>query len=298
MANPDGHQLVSGPIVQASLNISSHTMYSEISTAENFIQRIGRLNRFGEHESANLFSFAASNQDGATKKSRDERINSWSGYIAKQLGRSFTKADLYGLYKDYHDGPLKDSTEKAYAHDFAKSISDAALIFKSQVLSPRAMNLSSKRLDVVKPSKLSKFALRGSSLYVATVKKTFDKSLNILTTSWIGFQENDRLLLPIDAVTKHAHHYIRSMVNSLKWSSSNEVYLPIDFCNFINKKIKYITKSPASIVIIGRNSETPIVVRNTTGDSICSESDLTYFSSDDLIVGLMNQQHFPQSQEQ
>ena len=59
--------LIAGPIVQASLNITTRTMHTEMCHGENALQRVGRVNRFGEMDGAVVhFYFAAGSPDPKT----------------------------------------------------------------------------------------------------------------------------------------------------------------------------------------------------------------------------------------
>ena len=44
------YNIQSGPLLQASINISTNKMYSDLSSPENLLQRLGRLNRFAEFD--------------------------------------------------------------------------------------------------------------------------------------------------------------------------------------------------------------------------------------------------------
>jgi len=85
--------LRSGPVVQAALNITCDRMVSEMTHAENFLQRLGRLDRFGKNESVNEYVIAITD---AVKngKSRDSSAR----FLAKLHSKESTKA-WFDFYK-------------------------------------------------------------------------------------------------------------------------------------------------------------------------------------------------------
>jgi CRISPR-associated endonuclease/helicase Cas3 len=103
--------LRSGPIVQASLNITSDHMTSEITTAENSLQRLGRLDRFGKNQN-NIYYIAVPepiNQGKGTgssarflaKNFEFGSTKEWYKFLQAELGdESLTLSQIYKLIID------------------------------------------------------------------------------------------------------------------------------------------------------------------------------------------------------
>ena len=109
--------LRSGPIVQASLNITCDKMVSEMTHAENFLQRLGRLDRFGQNKKVNQYVIAITDavKNGKSKDSSarflaklhsKESAKAWFDFLenGSLVDKSLTINQIYGLY----DGFYKD----------------------------------------------------------------------------------------------------------------------------------------------------------------------------------------------
>lgn len=107
--------LRSGPIVQASLNISCDHMVSEMSHPENILQRLGRLDRFGDNTDINVLKIAITDNIKRGKQTdssarflaklhglRSTKV--WYEYLSDKLDdRIFTLPEIYQLYKAFYD---------------------------------------------------------------------------------------------------------------------------------------------------------------------------------------------------
>ena len=173
----DGSQMYSilrsGPIVQASLNISCDNMVSEITHAENCLQRLGRLDRFGKNSTTinqynivvpiafksggSLSRFlASSNQLSSTK--------AWLDYIqeATEYGEKvFDLTAIYGIYKSfYKHAPALKFIEQ----DMVASLKKSAAVITDKVAEPQTIVRPKKNAG--KRAKISKNSLRGDSRFV------------------------------------------------------------------------------------------------------------------------------------
>ena len=165
--------LRSGPVVQASLNISCDKMVTEFTNAENWLQRLGRLDRFGQNEEENNYTIAIPESISNGKS---------NGGCARFLGKLFTfksaKAwydflqdkgidkrarsikDIYGLYKDFYMSSLG---LKAVEDDFLAVLKKGSQIIDAKIHDPvssvRKKNKQSKK-------KIKKSSLRGDSRFI------------------------------------------------------------------------------------------------------------------------------------
>ncbi|WP_419536704.1 CRISPR-associated endonuclease Cas3'' [Endozoicomonas sp.] len=110
-------KVISGPAAQASLNISRRNGFIEIASPESTLQRVGRTNRFGEHDKASLMFFSdlekIKNKKSLTKINNKIFIQQGTEYLAGAFHEyltlnfkhqvSLTISELAKHYYRFHD---------------------------------------------------------------------------------------------------------------------------------------------------------------------------------------------------
>lgn len=164
--------LRSGPIIQASLNISCDAMVSEMDTAENILQRMGRLDRFGKnHNRINIFTAAITEDvaQGKCKGSSSRFLNSkkslqstkaWYQFLKSTLDdHPTTLPKLYELYKKFYE---LDDAKKLIEADLLASLKSSVALIDRKVIDP--LKIFSKKKEG--RAKIKKNSLRGDNYFV------------------------------------------------------------------------------------------------------------------------------------
>ncbi len=168
--------LRSGPIVQASLNISCDHMVSEITTSENCLQRMGRLDRFGQNEDTNRYRIAipetlhAGKRTGAVAHflSSSNSLSSsiaWYTFLLEKTdngSKAQSIADIYQYYKEFynHQSPAMNAIEQ----DMLASMNKSVGVITSKISEPQTMIFRKKQQK--QRAKISSKSLRGDSRFV------------------------------------------------------------------------------------------------------------------------------------
>ncbi|GAA5095867.1 CRISPR-associated endonuclease Cas3'' [Wohlfahrtiimonas larvae] len=175
--------LRSGPIVQASLNISADAMLTEMTSPENMLQRLGRLDRFGKNSAVNILSVAITEhvkngkQLGAGKFLNTlnslQTTKSWYDYLQNELGNNtFQLTQLYELYRKFYDSEIgKISAQQ----DLEKAIKQSIHLIGNKVSEPRVIVKTQKQEQ---KSKISRHSLRGDSRFVQLAKLDLEDYTN------------------------------------------------------------------------------------------------------------------------
>jgi CRISPR-associated endonuclease/helicase Cas3 len=173
----DGNQIYSllrsGPIVQASLNISSDHMVTEITHAENCLQRLGRLDRFGRNTNGiNQYKLAvpiALNSGGSLARflcssNQLSSTKAWLAYLQEATGYGEKILDLFAIYKIYKEFYADNASLKLLEADLIAALKRSATLITDKVAEPQTIAPSKKNAS--KRAKISKSSLRGDSRFV------------------------------------------------------------------------------------------------------------------------------------
>lgn len=170
-----GYQVLrSGPIVQASLNITCNKMVSEFTHAENCLQRLGRLDRFGENKGVNEFviaipeTLANGKQSGGCARFLNQSnclqaAKAWGDFLLDKIEgqRRFTISNLYQLYKDFYDEP---KNREAIEQDMLAALKKSVDVINAKVMDP--VSFPSKRKPKSDQAKIKKNSLRSDNRFV------------------------------------------------------------------------------------------------------------------------------------
>ncbi len=164
--------LRSGPIVQASLNISCDNMISEMDTAENILQRLGRLDRFGKNcDKINVLTIAITEdvKNGKSKGNSSRFLNSmkslqsakaWYNFLNSSLDeKPTTLPKIYEIYKKFYE---LDDAKKLISSDLLKSLQESVQLINKKVMDPIKIFSNKKEGR----AKVRKNSLRGDNYFV------------------------------------------------------------------------------------------------------------------------------------
>ncbi len=167
--------LRSGPIVQASLNISCGHMLTELTCAENWLQRLGRLDRFGVNSEINRYiTVLPESIDKEGKQTSNcarflnqlciwQSTKTWLKFLQNKLHDNFEVSinQLYKYYREFYSNP---SSQKAVKEDFLMALKKSVDLINNKVIDPISVPQKSKRADNV--IKISANSLRGDNCFV------------------------------------------------------------------------------------------------------------------------------------
>jgi len=292
--------LRSGPIVQASLNITCQHMVTEFTVAENWLQRLGRLDRFGANEQLNEYITAMPEEvvhsNGKVKGNCARFLNSshayrsayvWYEFLQDKLeSKPYSIKAIYQLYAEFY---RSTKGQEAVEQDLITALQTSVLVINNKVHDPLRFI---KKPKANSKKKLKKSSLRGDSRFVQMA--LFKIDLSQLTEPQneyaIKWQESDsdfsncyteslatiRNSGLIDYVVKK---HDRIVENSLIKS------IPAKQTNVKKQILEGAAIEPENPIYL---SYTPDDLSNKLGESTPEESAIYYVVGNQQVIGAMS----------
>jgi CRISPR-associated endonuclease/helicase Cas3 len=190
--------LRSGPIVQASLNISCDKMVTEFTHAENWLQRLGRLDRFGKNTELNLYitaipeTLANGKQTGKCARFLNslhclQSAKAWYEFLKSELieDNPVTINQLYKLYQRFY----KNNTHlAAIEEDLKKALNKSIGVINRKVLDP--VSFPHKKQPQDAKVRIKKQSLRGDNRFVQMAVWNIDNDKEEFPNEY-AYDEND-----------------------------------------------------------------------------------------------------------
>ncbi|MCK4842257.1 MAG: CRISPR-associated helicase Cas3' [Methylococcales bacterium] len=276
--------LRSGPIVQASLNITCNKMITEFTNAENWLQRMGRLDRFGENETPNIYiSAITENVKNGKSLGNAKFLNSlyclqsskaWFDFLQAKLPEDgiVNISKMYQIYQAFYEN---ETSIKAIEQDLIVALKTSVNIIDEKIIDPISFP---KKTKLPKGSvKIKNNSLRGNSRFVQMAVINIDngvvdvsneyacmgETFTLSVSEILGYGDSEKNLL--DFMAKKHHSIIENKNYGVKATTKykDRVYLkkakepetPI-YLSYTPNDLKKVEAEPHSYAIyyaVGKN---------------------------------------------
>jgi len=259
--NKDYDVLRSGPIIQASLNITCDKMISEMTHAENFLQRLGRLDRFGQNKQVNQYVIAITDavKNGKSrgacarflnKLHSKESAKAWFDFLQNELpDKTITINQIYDLYDCfYKDGNYSQLVEQ----DLVAALKESVIRIDQKLFDPVTLPPYKKEAHKIK---IKKHSLRGDNRFVQMAVCSVSSRYDYKRINTYAYSE------------KNSEESLTYGVDVIRGRDKSEQ----DLLAFMKKKhhtIKQVKKAykDSQLLNEARNPETPIYLSYTPDD--------------------------------
>lgn len=186
--------LRSGPIIQASLNITCNHMISEISSPQNILQRLGRLDRFGKSNAINTMQIFVSNavihnrkQDSSSRwLNKNYSLNTtyaWYKHMIENLNNKIlTLSDIYQNYGNFFQMP---EYQKYINDDLEELLTNSISLINQKIMDPIKIqkNYKDNNKKIIR-----KNSIRSDSLYVQMAVLNVENYINPIFEDYYAYE--------------------------------------------------------------------------------------------------------------
>ena len=298
-SSPDSNALlIAGPIVQASLNISTPHLHTEGCTAENFLQRVGRCNRFGLLDKGCVSVYwapknnALANEQALASMCQKHRTQAFYQFLkAKFSAGDEVAINLEELYAWYSAFQKTGAAQAAYEADFHTVLLASVDVFDKNNFDPIQVPSFLKAPEKNKQSgRLARNSLRGRSYFVLPLKLSIARldAKAAVSLLWDDTSERQQIMTDElrastfdDSITEKYRRWSQgankpSVISRITGGQANA------FLHAVATRARRVKKWNA-LKNLALRRETPILVSSDQHD----DNSLFYLVLPDLRIGLI-----------
>lgn len=293
--------LRTGPILQASVDISTHSMLTEISNIDNIFQRLGRVVRWGENDKGEYYIYIPTNLDekntlirkGLENTGSFNSAKAFADFISKKLTdkKLWTLNELYPLYDEFF---TSKEVLKAYDEDWENIKEKSKEVFSQKFEPIKIVNRRKQKKEKLKT--LAKKSLRGKSIFalactleyqnnqekIIEPEKDFSKYLFTVEKKFNG-EENTNNILEDNRLQ------INENFNNSPYLY--EIRMKLKEKNIIAKKSGIEKIPPWMFLDFARDEETPLILsfkQRCKQSKMNKEEERFNIKYETVNLGLMN----------